>query len=290
MKDQIVTATAAGSTVRVFAADTTNMVKSAWETHGLSPVATAALGRTITATAIMSKMLKGEQDTITVQIKGDGPIGGIVAVSDHQANVRGYVHNPETALPLNNVGKLDVSGAVGKKGYMNVIRDMGLKEPYIGYVELVSGEIAEDIAYYFAASEQIPTVVSLGVLIDTDGSVLNAGGFIIQLMPGADEKIINYIENTIASIPCVTYLLASGENPCGILDIIFGEKDLKIIDIRDCKYQCNCSRERMENNIICLGKSEIQSIIDDQHEAEIQCHFCNKKYYFSEKELSILIT
>lgn len=289
MEDYIITATAAGATVRVFAAVTTNMVREAQETHGLTPVTTAALGRTITATAIMSKMLKGEKDSLTVQIKGDGPIGGIVAVSDCNANVRGYVYNPEVSIPLKSNGKLDVSGAVGEKGYMNVIRDLGLKEPYIGYVHLVSGEIGEDIAYYYASSEQIPTVVALGVLIDTDYSVLQAGGYLIQLMPDADEKIINYIENTVASIPSISSLLYNGEAPEGILDIIFGEKDLKIIGKSPCKYVCNCSKDRMERNIISLGKKEILSIIEEQHEAEVQCHFCNKKYLITEEELLALI-
>lgn len=289
MEDYIITATAASSTVRAFAAVTTNMARDAWKTHGLTPVTTAALGRTITAAALMSKMLKNERDSLTIQIKGDGPIGGIVAVSDKNANVRGYVYNPEVSIPLKSNGKLDVSGVVGKKGYMNVIRDLGLKEPYIGYVDLISGEIGEDIAYYYALSEQVPTVVSLGVLIDVDGSVINAGGFIIQLMPDADDSIINYIENTVASIPSISGLLSSGETPEGILDIIFGEKDLKIIEKSPCKYICNCSKDRMERNMISLGKKEIMSIIEDRHEAEIQCHFCNKKYYFTEQELYSLI-
>ena len=285
MEDYIVTATAAGSTVRAFVAVTTNMVSAALETHHLTPVTTAALGRTITAAALMSKMLKSEKDSLTIQIKGEGPIGGIVVVSDVAANVKGYVYNPEVDLPLKSNGKLDVSGAVGKKGYMNVIRDLGLKEPYIGFVDLVSGEIAEDIAYYFALSEQIPTVVSLGVLIDTDGSVINAGGFILQLMPNAEEKMISYIENTIASIPSISRLLSSGETPEGILDILFGEKDLIIMDQSPCKYQCNCSKDRMERNIISLGKEEILSIINEQQGAEVECHFCNKKYFITKEEL-----
>jgi molecular chaperone Hsp33 len=289
MEDYIITATAAGTTVRTFVAVTTNMVSNALATHALTPVTTAALGRTISAAALMSKMLKSEKDSLTIQIKGDGPIGGIVVVSDMYANVKGYVYNPEVNLPLKENGKLDVSGAVGKKGYMNVIRDLGLKEPYIGFVDLVSGEIGEDLAYYYALSEQVPTVVSLGVLIDTDGSVLNAGGFIIQLMPDADEKIISYIENTIASIPSISGLLSSGETPEGILDIIFGEKDLKIIEKSPCKYQCNCSKDRMERNIISLGKEEILSIIEQQQGAEVECHFCNKKYLFTKDELLALI-
>ncbi len=289
MEDYIVSATAAGGTVRAFAASTTNMVKQAAALHGLSPVASAALGRTLTASAIMSKMLKGEKDTITVQIKGDGPLGGIVVISDSMANTRGYVHNPQVAVLFNDEGKLNVGEVVGKNGYMNVIKDLGLKEPYIGYVNLISGEIAEDIAYYFASSEQVPSVVALGVLIDSDGSVINAGGYIIQLMPGAEEQMISYIENTVASIPSVSAMLAYGEAPEGILDIIFGEKDLKINSKSPCAYLCNCSRERMERNLISLGRPEILSIIEEQRGAELQCHFCNSKYQFSEEQLKALI-
>jgi molecular chaperone Hsp33 len=172
---------------------------------------------------------------------------------------------------------------------MNVIKDFGLKEPYIGYVNLISGEIGEDIAYYFAYSEQTPSVVSLGVLVDADGSVLYAGGYIIQLMPGAEEEIIQYIENTINSIPSVTEMLSCGENAEGILDILFGEKDLKILDKSPCAYLCNCSRERMERNLLSLGKKELLSMIEDQHGAEVQCHFCNKKYNFTEQDLLELL-
>lgn len=289
MEDYIVSATAAGGTVRAFAASTTNMVREAKEVHGLSMVASAALGRTLTAGAVMSKMLKGEKDTLTIQIKGDGPLGGIVVVSDSKANIRGYVYNPQVELPLNDMGKLDVGGAIGKEGYMNVIKDLGLKEPYVGYVDLVSGEIGEDIAYYFAYSEQVPSVVALGVLVDSDGSIINAGGYIIQLMPGAEESLISYIENTINAIPTVSQLLAYGESPEGILDIIFGDRDLKITGKSPCGFMCNCSRERMERNLISIGKDEILSLINDQHGAELQCHFCNKKYQFNEKELQELL-
>ena len=289
MEDYIVIATAAGATVRVFAAVTTNMVREAVKTHNLTPETTAALGRTLTATAMMAKMLKNPKDTLTLQIKGDGPIGGVVTVSDYNANVRGYVHNPEVTAPLKENGKLDVSGVVGTKGYLNVIKDYGLKEPYVGYVDLISGEIAEDVAYYFASSEQVPSVVALGVLVDTDGSVLHSGGYIIQLMPGVEESLINYIENTIQCIPSITQLLAYGETPESILDILFGEKDLKIVDTSPCSYVCNCSRERMERNILSLGIGEIQSMIEEQHGAEVQCHFCNQKYQFSQEDLEELL-
>lgn len=288
MEDYIIKATAGDGTIRAVAATTANMVKESQNIHGLSPLATVALGRTMTAAVMMSTTLKGEKDTITVQIKGDGPIGGIVVVSDSQANVKGYVHRPLVYLPLNSNGKFDVAGAIGK-GYLNVIKDMGLKEPYIGYVDLVSGEIAEDIAYYYAYSEQVPTVTSLGVLTNASDIVANAGGFILQLMPGADEETITFIENKINSIPSVTGMLSEGKTPEDILNMILSEKDLKILDKIPCRYMCNCSRERMESGIISLGKEEIMKIIKEDHDAEVQCHFCNKKYRFSEEELLSLI-
>lgn len=289
VEDYVVRATAAEGMVRAFAAVTTNMVREARDLHGLSPAASAALGRTLTAAALMSKTLKGEKDTLTIQIKGEGPLGGIIAVSDSNANVRGYVYNPDVHIPLNSAGKLDVSGAIGGNGYLNVIKDLGLKEPYIGYVNLVSGEIGEDIAYYYAYSEQVPSVVSLGVLIDVDGSILYAGGFIIQLMPGAEEELVDFLEKRINSLPAVTTLLSGGKDAEGILELILEEKGLVVADKVPCRYVCNCSRDRMERNILSLGEKEIRDIISEQHGAELQCHFCNKKYKFSEEDLLKLI-
>ncbi len=289
MEDYIINATAAGGTIRALAAVTTNIVKDAQMTHSLSAVASAALGRTLTVAGLMSKLLKGEKDKLTIQIRGNGPLGGIIVVSDSAANLRGYVYNPDVSLELNSSGKLDVSTAVGKEGYVNVIKDLGLKEPYIGYVKLVSGEIAEDMAYYFYYSEQLPSVVSLGVFINADESVDTAGGFLIQVMPGAEEGVITELENRINSIPPVTKLLTEGNSPENILEMIFDGLDLKIYDKSPCRYVCNCSRERMEANLISLGKQEIQDIINEQHEAELCCHFCNKTYKFSDKELMALI-
>lgn len=288
MEDYIVRATAEDGKVRAVAAVTTNLVKHAQEIHSLSPLASVALGRTLTASVLMSVFLKSPKSTQTIQIKGDGPLGGIVVVSDSKANVRGYVHNPLVYLPLNSEGKFDVAGAIGK-GYLNVIKDLGLKEPYIGYVDLVSGEIAEDIAYYYAYSEQIPTSVALGVLASSDKIIENAGGFIIQLMPGAGEETISYIEEKIKNIPSVTGLLKEGKTPEDILNMIFSEKNLKIGEKSPCNYKCNCSRERMFRNIISLGKEEIVNILEEQNEIETQCHFCNMKYQFSEAELREII-
>lgn len=284
MEDYIVRATAEEEKVRAVAAVTTNVVRHAQKIHGLSPLASAALGRTLTAAVLMSVFLKSPKNTQTIQIKGDGPLGGIVVVSDSEANVRGYVHNPLVYLPLNSEGKFDVAGAVGK-GYLNVIKDLGLKEPYIGYVDLVSGEIAEDIAYYYAYSEQIPTIVALGVLASLDKIIECAGGFIIQLMPGAGEETIGFLEEKIKNLSSVTSLLKEGKTPEDMLNMIFSERNLKKGKKAPCNYKCNCSKERMFRNVISLGREEIMNILKEQNEIEAQCHFCNMKYQFSGEEL-----
>lgn len=289
MNDYIVRAIAAEGTIRAFAAVTTDIVHEARNVHGTSGVATAALGRTLTAAALMSQMLKNDRDVLTIQIKGDGPLGGIVAISDSSANVRGYVNDPTVELPLNSSGKFDVAGAVGKNGYLNVIKDLGLKEPYVGYVDLYTGEIGEDVAYYFAYSEQVPSVVSLGVLVAPDNSVINAGGYIIQLMPGAAEGLAEALENRIVTLPQVTSLLEAGKSPEDILELILGDMGMEISGKYPCRYLCNCSRDRMERNLMSLGAKEITELAAEQHGAELQCHFCNKKYNFTEDELLDLI-
>jgi molecular chaperone Hsp33 len=289
MEDYVIRATAAEGTVRAVAAITTNMVKDATKVHGLSPLASVALGRTMTAAALMSTFLKGEKDTLTIQIKGEGPLGGIVVVSDSSANVRGYVYNPLVYLPLKENGKYDVSGAIGGNGYLNVITDLGLKEPYIGYVDLFSGEIAEDIAYYYVSSEQVPSVVALGVLTNSEELIQCSGGFIIQLMPGAEENTISLIEEKINGLPSVTKLLSEGKTAENILELVLGDMNLKMGEKTSCKFKCNCSRERMERNLVALGKKEIISMVEEQHGAETQCHFCRSKYQFTEKELLDLI-
>lgn len=289
MSDYVIRATAAGGTVRAIGAVTTEMVMEAKKIHDLSPTASVALGRTLTCASLLSQTLKGDNDVITIQIKGNGPLGGIVVVSDSKANVRGYVGNPYTEISLNGIGKFDVAAAVGREGYLNVIKDLGLKEPYIGYVNLVSGEIAEDFAYYLAVSEQIPSVVALGVLVDKDESIINSGGFLIQVMPDVKSETIDIIEERTASIPSVTELLSQGKSMQDILNMILGDTGLEIYETIDCKYMCNCSRDRMERNLISLGKKEILDMADEQHGAELHCHFCNKKYYFTEEELLNLI-
>lgn len=289
MQDYMIRATAAEGTIRALAATTTGTVQEARDIHDLSGVASAALGRTLTAAALLSGMLKGERDVITIQVKGDGPLGSIIVVSDVNASVRGYVHEPHVYLPLNAAGKFDVGGAVGREGYLNVIKDIGMREPYIGNVKLVSGEIGEDIAYYLAYSEQVPSVVSLGTLVAPDESIVAAGGFIVQLMPGADPLAAELIEDRVQHMVSITSLLSQGVTPEEILDALLGDMELVLSEKTPVQYECNCTRERMQRGLISLGPQEIRDIIVEQHGAELQCHFCNKKYAFSEQELSELL-
>lgn len=287
MKDYIVRGIADNDEIRVFCAVTTELVERSREMHKLSPVAAAALGRTLTASAMMGIMLKGEKDNITVQVKGKGPLGGIVAISDSKANVRGYVHNPEVDMPDKNNGKLDVGGAVGP-GYLNVIKDLGLKEPYIGQVPLVSGEIGEDLAYYFAKSEQINSAVGLGVLIEKDYTVGVAGGFIIQAMPGISEESLNKLEESIGKIDSISALFKEYSTPEEVVKFILKDFDISIIDKIFAKYECDCMRERVEKALISLGENELLSLIEEQGGAELTCHFCDKVYDFNKEELEML--
>ena len=288
----ILRATADGGNVRILIADTRGLVSEAARIHGTSPLATVALGRSLTAVAMMGQMMKGDKDTISLRFDGDGPIGGITVVSDAASNVRGFVNHPLTDLPLKENGHYDVGGAVGQ-GIMYVIKDLHLKEPYVGQSEIISGEIGVDLTYYFANSEQTPSAVAVGVLTTPEGEVLFAGGYIIQLMPGASDQIINYIENTIDHIPSVTQMMASGETIETILDIIFGEKDLNILENVSCDYKCTCSRDRMERGLISLGTAELEDMIEDVkadgRPIECHCHFCNKNYHFDEKDLRKLL-
>ncbi|MCJ7856862.1 Hsp33 family molecular chaperone HslO [Lachnospiraceae bacterium NSJ-143] len=288
MEDYILRATAANGSIRAFAAISSNTVEKARQIHNTSPVASAALGRMLTAAAIMGIMLKSEKDRLTLQITGDGPLKGILVTSDRFANVKGYAVNPYTELPLRPDGKLDVGGAVGN-GSLRVIKDIGLKEPYSGSIELISGEIADDITYYYAASEQIPSSVGLGVLVDTDLSIKHAGGFIIQLMPGADDELVEKLEKKLLTIPYITDMLDSGYNAEKILQAILGDMGLEILDRVPVAYKCDCSRARVEQALISLGKKELSQIIDEDKKAELTCHFCNKVYNFDESELKKLL-
>lgn len=284
MEDYIVRAIAGEESVRAFVAVTTSLVEESRKIHDTSPVATAALGRTLTAGAIMGAMLKGEKDTVTIQIKGRGELGGIVAVSDSKSNVRGYVHNPQVDIPLKSNGKLDVSRAIGG-GYLNIVRDMGLKEPYVGQIPLVSGEIAEDLAYYFTQSEQINSVVGLGVLIERDYTVSVSGGFIIQVLPGVKESIISRLEENVKEINSVSALFKKYITPEEVLKYLLRGFKISITDKTPTKYLCTCSRERIEGALIGMGKRELVSLIEEQGEAELSCHFCNLKYHFTKDQL-----
>lgn len=287
-QDYIVRASAADGQIRVFAATTRELVEKARKIHGTSPVATAALGRLLTGAAMMGSMMKGRKDLLTVQIMGEGPIGMMTVTADSMARVKGYVQNPEVMLPPSKEGKLDVGGAVGL-GTFRVIKDLGLKEPYIGEIELISGEIAEDFTYYFAASEQVPSSVALGVLMNRDNTVAQAGGFIIQLMPNATEEVISHLEQKLTEVTAVSGLLEEGMTPEEILEYIFAGFDLKILDKVPTFYYCNCSKERVEKALLSLGKAELTSMIEDGEPITMNCHFCNSNYTFSIEELKALV-
>ena len=286
--DYMIRGTAADDMVRVFAVTTRDTVERARQIHNTSPVATAALGRLLSAGSMMGPMMKGDKDLMTLRIKGDGPIGGITVTADSQGNVKGYPENPNVLIHAKPNGKLDVSGAIGK-GYLTVIRDLGLKEPYVGQVELVSGEIAEDMTYYFTTSEQIPSSVGLGVLLDKTNFVKQAGGFIVQLMPGVKDEIISVIEKNLSGIKSVTSMLDSGMTPEDIAALLMNGLDFKILEKTPVGFNCGCSRERMAKAVISLGEKEIQEMIDDGEPIELNCQFCKGSYEFSVDELKEML-
>lgn len=287
MNDYIVRATAADGQVRAFAATTRDVVETARAHHETSPVATAALGRLLTAGAMMGSMMKNDTDMLTLQIRSGGPLGGITVTADSHANVKGYVLNPDVMLPPKN-GKLDVGGAVGV-GLLQVIKDMGLKEPYAGQTVLVSSEIAEDLTYYFANSEQVPSSVGLGVLMEKDNTVRCAGGFIIQLMPFAEEATISKLEENLKNVTSVTTLLDQGYTPEQLLDALLGNLGLEITDTMPTRFYCNCSKERVEQAVVSIGKKDIQEMIDDGEDIEVKCHFCNTGYRYTVEDLKRII-
>ena len=288
MGDYIIRATAANDSIRAFAATTRETVQKARELHNTTPVASAALGRLLTAGAMMGIMLKGEKDLVTIQIKGDGPLEGEIVTADSKGRVKGYVFNPNVDIPPKSPTKLDVGGAVGK-GFLTVIKDLGLKEPYVGKTELVSGEIAEDLTYYYAKSEQVASAISLGVLVDTDTNIKQAGGFIIQVMPGITEEILSRLESRINVVPYITELLSMGDTPESILNLILGDMDLQIIDKVPTEYYCGCSRERVEKALLAIGKDDLKKILEEDKKAELSCHFCNKVHNFDENDLKRLL-
>ena len=288
MADYIVRATAANAQIRAFAVTTKETVETARQAHNTSPVITAALGRLLTAGAMMGSMLKGEKDVLTLQIRGNGPAKGLTVTADSQANVKGCALEPQVMLPPNAQGKLDVGGALGI-GVLSVIKDMGLKEPYVGQTELKTGEIAEDLTYYFATSEQVPSAVGLGVLMEKDNTVKQAGGFIIQLMPFAEEEVIEKLEKKLAEVTSVTKLLDDGNTPEQILEILLGDMGLEIMDTMPTQYYCNCDKERVEKAVVSIGKQEINEMIQEGKPIEVKCHFCNTAYEFTVEDLKRMI-
>lgn len=288
MKDYVVRATAGEGEVRAFACTGRELVEEARKFHNSTPVVTAALGRLLVAGAMMGAMMKGEEDRLTLQIKGDGPIGGLVVTANSKSEVKGYAFYPDVDLPLKSAGKLDVGAAVGK-GELTVIRDMGLKEPYVGRTNLLSGEIAEDLTYYFASSEQTPSVVALGVLVDKDRTVKRAGGFMIQLMPDAREETIAAIEKKIPMVTSVTDMLEEDITPEEMLTFILEELNPKINDKVEAKYLCDCSKERVEAALISIGEKDLTEMYEEGKDVELCCQFCDKKYHFSKEELGRIL-
>lgn len=287
MNDYIVRATAGNAQIRAFAAVTTNLVEEGREHHGTSPVATAALGRLLTGGVMMGSMMKNDTDMLTIQIQCSGQIEGLTVTADSKGNVKGYVFNPDVMLPAKN-GKLDVGGALGQ-GVMTIIKDMGLKEPYSGQTILQTGEIAEDLTYYFAVSEQVPSAVGLGVLMNKDNTVRQAGGFIVQVMPFAEEETIAKLEENVQKIQSVTTLLEQGHTPESLLEQVLDGFDIEINDTIPTEFYCNCSKSRVERALISIGRKELNELIQEGKEVELNCHFCNKNYIFSVEELKEIL-
>jgi molecular chaperone Hsp33 len=284
MNDYMVRATAANAQIRAFAVTSRNLVEYARAAHDTSPVVTAALGRLMTGGVMMGSMLKGDDDMLTLQIKGAGPVQGLTVTADAKGNVKGYAENPKAMMPPTPAGKLDVGGVIGA-GVLTVIKDMGLKEPYSSTIALQSGEIGDDLTYYFATSEQVPSSVALGVLMDKNNTVKQAGGFIIQLMPFTEDEVIDRLERKLSGIPPVTAMLENGNTPEQILQLVLGEFGLEITDTMPVQFRCSCSKERVEKVLVSLGRKELQSLIDEGEDVTLNCHFCNTDYTFTVEEL-----
>lgn len=287
MKDQLIKAIAFDGQVRVSAVNATEVVQQAQKKHDTWSASSAALGRMLVGSLLLGSDIKDDAK-ITVQIDGGGPAGKVIAVADGEGHVKGYAQNPHVSLDLNVQGKIDVRGAVGAEGPFTVIKDLGLKDPFTGQVPIVSGEIAEDFTYYLAYSEQTPSAVALGVLVDTDESIINAGGYMIQLMPGVEEETIEKVEKAVSETPQVTELLSDGLTPADIVHRLFGEENVKLLDDREVAFQCDCSKDRFAGGLATLGKDEITAIIEEDGQAEVVCQFCNSKYHFSEEDLEAI--
>lgn len=287
-RDYIVRATAANSQIRAFAIQSKNLVEKARQVHHTSPVATAALGRLLSGAAMMGSMMKGENDILTLQMKGDGPIQGITVTADSHANVKGYVGNPNVIIGPNYAGKLDVGAAIGY-GTLSVSKDLGLKEPYNSQIPLTTSEVAEDLTYYFAKSEQVPSAVGLGVLMSKENTVEQAGGFIIQLMPFAEESVIDILEKKVEKITSVTTLLEEGYTPEMLLEKLLGDFGLEILDTLPSQFSCNCSKDKVLKALISIGKKELREMITEGKSIEVHCHFCNTNYEISVEEMKQLL-
>lgn len=287
--DKMIRATAQNGDVRIIAAITTETVQEGAKLHNCTPTAAAALGRMLTAGTLMGALLKNESDSLTLQISGGGEAKGVMVTAHSDGSVKGYIGNPEVDLPLNHLGKLDVGGAIGKEGNLKIIRDMGLKEPYVGQVPIYTGEIGDDIAYYFTVSEQTPSAVALGVLVDTDLTIKAAGGFIIQMMPGASEYIADIITYRLQEIPSITSMITKGMTIEEILQYIFEDMGLKIHEDLKPEYRCDCSRDRVERALISIGQKDLKELYEEGKSEEILCHFCNKAYVFTKEDIGSLL-
>jgi len=287
--DKLIKATALNGDVRIIAAQTTDLVNRAVKIHGCAAGAAVAFGRLLTAGCIVGSMLKAEQDTLTLQIDGGGPIKGITVTSYADAHVKGYVGNPAADLPLNEKGKVDVAGLVGREGSLMVIRDMGLREPYVGQVPIVTGEIGDDLAYYYTVSEQTPSAVGLGVLINTDYSIKAAGGFIIQMMPDANEMAADLIMYRLEEISSITEMMSSGMSIEDIIKHIFEDMQLEILESMTPEYRCDCTREVVEKALISIGEAELKKLYEEGKTEELQCHYCNEKYLFTKEDFGRIL-
>lgn len=287
MSDYIVRALAAGGQIRAFAAGTRKLVEKSRQLHNSSPIATVALGRLLTGGAMMGAMMKNDADMVTIQIKGNGPIGSMTVTADAKGQVKGFVSHPEVMMPLKD-GHLDIAGALGI-GVLSVIKDIGLKEPYVGDTILVTSEIAEDLTYYFATSEQIPSSVGLGVLMNKNNTVEQAGGFIIQLMPDATEETIEKLETKIQSVQSVTEMLAQGKTPEALLETLLGELGLEVLDKMETKFYCSCSKNRVSKAVMSIGADELEQMIEENKPIEVNCHFCSSHYTFTVDELKEML-
>lgn len=288
MSDYIVRAAAADAQIRAFAITSKELVEQARRAHNTSPVVTAALGRLMSGAVMMGVMLKGDKDLLTLQVSADGPLKGMTVTADSRGNVKGYAIEPQVMLPPSSKGKLDVGGAVGR-GMLRVIKDMGLKEPYVGQTNLQTGEIAEDLTYYFASSEQVPSSVGLGVLMEKDNTVRQAGGFIVQLMPFADERVIARLEKNLSAFSTVTAVLDEGKSPEEMLGLLLEGMDMEVLDTLPAQFYCNCDKKRVEKAIVSIGRKEIAEMISEGKDIEVNCHFCNTSYRFNVEELRGLL-